>query len=137
MIDLKKLINKAQIANNEKSAVLYWNKDICGFEPQQNKEETLLPYSKEQVNEMLSQGIAVAGADGRPIVVPRPEPTAEQRQAQYKRRVDELIRSKYTLSQELAIIRQQATKSEEYQAYFDYCEECKAIAKAEVYGNEV
>ena len=105
--------------------------------PYQNKEGTLPEYTDEQISEMLSQGNIVAGEDGRPIVVPRPESTVEQKQAQYERLVDELIRSKYTLSQELAIIRQQATKSEEYQAYFDYCEECKAKAKAEVYGNEI
>ena len=60
-----------------------------------------------------------------------------QKKVQYESRVDELIRSKYTLSQELAILRQQESKSEEYKVYFEYCEECKAKAKAEVYGNEV
>lgn len=114
----------------------YWDKTINGFVPQQNAEGTLSKYTDEQIMAMLSQGNVVTGNDGKPIVVTRPEPTAEEKQAQYERRVDELIRSKYTLSQELAIIRQQATKSEEYQAYFDYCEECKAKAKAEVY-NEV
>ena len=115
----------------------FWNEEIRGFQPYNNKEGTLPEYTDEQIMEMLSQGNIVAGEDGRPVVVPRPAPTAEQKQAQYERRVDELIRSKYTLSQELAIIRQQATKSEEYQAYFDYCEECKAKARAEVYDNEV
>ncbi len=111
----------------------FYDKSINGFVSNQNKEGTLPEYTDEQIFAMLSQGKIVAGADGKPIVVPRPQPTAEQKQAQYERRVDELIRSKYTLSQELAIIRQQATKSEEYQAYFNYCEECKAKAKAEVY----
>ena len=115
----------------------FYDKSINGFVPYQNEEGTLPEYADDQIMEMLSQGNIVAGEDGRPIVVPRPAPTAEQKQAQYERRVDELIRSKYTLSQELSIIRQQATKSEEYQAYFDYCEECKAKARVEVYGNEV
>ena len=115
----------------------FYDKNINGFVPYQNEEGTLPEYTDDQIMEMLSQGNIVAGEDGRPIVAPRPEPTAEQKQAQYERRVDELIRSKYTLSQELAIIRQQAIKREEYQAYFDYCEECKAKARVEVYGNEV
>lgn len=49
----------------------------------------------------------------------------------YEQRVEELIRQKYTISQELAILRQQVTKNEEYQEYFSYCEQCKAQAKIE------
>lgn len=47
----------------------------------------------------------------------------------YESLVENKIRSRYTLSQELAILRQKETKTEEYQAYFDYCEVCKAEAK--------
>lgn len=40
------------------------------------------------------------------------------------------IRERYSLSEELAIIRQKKDeKPEEYQAYYDYCEECKAYVK--------
>ena len=42
--------------------------------------------------------------------------------------VDTLIRDKYSLSQELAILRQRDTKPEEYSEYNDYAEECKRIA---------
>ena len=48
----------------------------------------------------------------------------------YHEQVETLIREEYSGSQELAILRQQAEKPEEYQAYFDYCEECKAKVKA-------
>ncbi|MDE6605124.1 MAG: hypothetical protein K2K85_03770 [Clostridia bacterium] len=115
----------------------FYDKNINGFVPYQNEEGTLPEYTDEQIMEMLSQGNIVAGADGRPVVVPRPEPTAEQKQAQYEARVESLIRERYTVSQELAIIRQQESKAEEYQAYYNYCEECKAKAKVEVYDNEV
>ena len=118
----------------------YWNGKILGFEPYQNAEGTLFEYSQEEIDEILERaknGILTNDENGRPVVVSRPAPTAEEQQKQYERRVDELIRSKYTLSQELAIIRQQSTKSEEYAEYFAYCEECKARAKAEVYGNEI
>ena len=47
--------------------------------------------------------------------------------------VEKMIRSKYTVSAELAILRQRDTKPDEYQAYFAFCEECKAKAKAEIY----
>lgn len=55
--------------------------------------------------------------------------TKTDAQSLYENRVVELIRQKYTLSQELAILRQQTTKPEEYQEYFEYCEQCKTQAK--------
>ena len=128
MIDLK---------NVKRKQVGYWEPKLNAFVPNQNADGTLREYSTEQIREMISSGIVTSSADGSPIVVPRPAPTAEQKQEDYEQTVNRLIRSKYTLSQELAIIRQQSTKSEEYQAYFDYCEECKAKARAEVYGNEI
>lgn len=42
--------------------------------------------------------------------------------------VDALIRDKYSLSQELATLRQRDTKPEEYSEYNDYAEGCKRIA---------
>ena len=51
----------------------------------------------------------------------------------YGARVSELIREKYSLDAELAILRQRDEKPDEYQAYFAFCEECKAKAKAEIY----
>lgn len=47
----------------------------------------------------------------------------------YEERVIELIRQKYSVNQELAILRQQNEKIEEFQEYFDYCEQCKLQAK--------
>lgn len=48
----------------------------------------------------------------------------------YEEAVDMKIRERYSLSQELAILRQRDEKPEEYAAYFAYCEECKAFVKA-------
>ena len=47
----------------------------------------------------------------------------------YEEAVDMKIREKYSLSQELAILRQRDEKPEEYQVYYNYCEECKAFVK--------
>lgn len=55
--------------------------------------------------------------------------TKAELQQQYEKAVNALIREKYTLSQELAILRQRDTKPEEYAAYNTYCEQCKAQAK--------
>lgn len=47
----------------------------------------------------------------------------------YDEAVNAEIRRRYTESQEFAILRQETAKPEEYEAYFAYCEECKAYVK--------
>ena len=47
----------------------------------------------------------------------------------YPALVEELIRQRYNISQELAIHRQRDTKPAEFATYNSYCEECKATAK--------
>lgn len=47
----------------------------------------------------------------------------------YGNQVNDLIRRRYSLSEELAILRQKEEKPDEYRAYFAFCEECKAEAK--------
>jgi len=49
--------------------------------------------------------------------------------ADYGNVVEELIRQRYSVSQELAILRQKDAKPEEYIEYYNYCEECKVEAK--------
>lgn len=61
------------------------------------------------------------------------EQTAEeleaQKQAQYEAKVEHLVRKKYSLSNELALLRQRDTKPEEFAEYNAYVEECKYISK--------
>ena len=47
----------------------------------------------------------------------------------YGNQVNDLIRRRYSLSEELGILRQKEVKKAEYDAYFAYCEQCKAEAK--------
>lgn len=47
----------------------------------------------------------------------------------YDEAVDIEIRKRYSVSQEFAILRQKNEKPEEYDAYYAYCEECKAFVK--------
>lgn len=42
------------------------------------------------------------------------------------------IRKRYTVNQELAILRQKDTKPEEFSAYNEYVEQCKADTKQEL-----
>lgn len=48
----------------------------------------------------------------------------------YEDLVETLIRKRYSVSAELAILRQKDTKQAEYLAYDQYAEECKKEAKA-------
>lgn len=130
----------------------YWIKEVNGFTSQQkpieyttneNGEQVISPdyepypeYTDEEVEALFAaafeQNAVIKDVDGVPTLVKREEPklTPEQIREKYESEVNERIREKYTLSQELAILRQRDTKPEEYAEYNAYCEECKAQAKA-------
>lgn len=46
------------------------------------------------------------------------------------------IRARYSISEELALGRQKERKPEEWAQFDAYCEQCKAEAKKEIYGEE-
>lgn len=46
-----------------------------------------------------------------------------------KNKIVSLIRERYSIDDEMAILRQRDTKPDEYQAYYNFVEECKRIAK--------
>lgn len=56
------------------------------------------------------------------IPEPAPEPS-------YEKQVEALIAERYTVKNEIALLRQQNRKPEEFKAYDDYCEACKAKVK--------
>lgn len=51
---------------------------------------------------------------------------------EYENKIVALIRQKYNVNQELAILRQRDTKPLEYQEYYDYVEQCKKQVKNEL-----
>ena len=55
----------------------------------------------------------------------------------YEKLVVHKIRSKYSIDQELSILRQRDTKVEEFAEYNSYVEQCKADAKLEVFNGRV
>lgn len=57
----------------------------------------------------------------------------KENEAKYEDLIVSKIRKKYSVNQELAILRQRDTKPEEYQEYFDYVEQCKLEVKNEYY----
>lgn len=50
----------------------------------------------------------------------------------YKERVESLIRERYTVADELGILRQRDTKPEEFAEYNAFAEACKEQARAEI-----
>ena len=60
------------------------------------------------------------------------EELAKRKEQKYVMLVERYIRERYSLSAELAILRQRDTKTEEFAEYFTYAEECKARAKLEL-----
>ena len=48
---------------------------------------------------------------------------------EYENKIVALIRKKYNINQELAILRQRDTKPLEYQEYYNYVEQCKKQVK--------
>lgn len=51
----------------------------------------------------------------------------------YDKLTVKFIRERYSLSQELSLNRQKDRKPEQWQEFDNYCEECKARARAIVY----
>ena len=51
----------------------------------------------------------------------------------YANLVSKLIRERYSVDDEMAIVRQKETKPEEWETYNTFCEECKARARKEIY----
>ena len=66
------------------------------------------------------------------IIAKEEQEKIKQKENEYPNKVAELIRQKYSINDELAILRQRDEKQSEYQEYFAYCEECKSKAKNEL-----
>ncbi len=58
-----------------------------------------------------------------------PAPPDAAPEVPYGQRVEALVRTRYGLSDELALLRQRYTKPEEFDEYFAFCEACKERAK--------
>lgn len=61
-------------------------------------------------------------------------PVVEPYVSTYEERVVEKIRTRYSVDDELALLRQRDAKPDEFADYNAYCEACKAEAKAETEG---
>ena len=57
------------------------------------------------------------------------EEESKEQEIDYERAVVALIREKYSVDEELALLRQRDEKEDEFKDYYDYCEECKTKIK--------
>lgn len=55
-----------------------------------------------------------------------------QKNRKYEGLVEMFIRERYSLNAEIALIRQQTEKPDEYKEYYDFAESCKARAKEQL-----
>lgn len=89
--------------------------------------------SFEEWNNLMkeqSQGKELKVIDGKVVAVePEPQPI------DYEQLVVSKIREKYTIDQELAILRQRDVKPTEFEEYNTYVEQCKTEAKEVINGN--
>lgn len=69
--------------------------------------------------------LIAAGYEIKVVEIPEPTPYVPT----YEERVVQLIRERYDLDSELALLRQRDTKPKEFAEYNAYCEECKSKAK--------
>lgn len=46
----------------------------------------------------------------------------------YEKKISALVREKYSIDDEMSVLRQRETKAAEFTAYFEYVESCKLIA---------
>ncbi len=72
--------------------------------------------------------LIAAGYEIREVEIPEPTPYVPT----YEERVVELIRLRYDINSEFAILRQRDSKPEEFAEYNAYCEECKIQARLEL-----
>lgn len=82
--------------------------------------KTYVPPTDEQ--------LITAGYEIKVVEIPKPTPI----EPTYEEKVVYLIRERYDLNAELAILRQRDSKPEEFAEYNEYCEKCKIKAKQEV-----
>lgn len=96
---------------------------IRNFEVVNNRVMATLQIGGEWVANPTLEAFLVDG--WREYITPEPTPY----QPTYEERVVELIRLRYDVNAELAILRQRDSKPEEFAEYNAYCEECKRKIK--------
>lgn len=134
----------------EPNGTIYMDKEICSRTQEVKDEqgnittqplfddETLSKppynYTKVEIDDKYSDCIGADFDDNLTLNYDKYEARKQkENENEYENKIVSLIRQRYNINQELAILRQRDTKPLEYQEYFDYVEQCKAEVKNEYY----
>ena len=98
-----------QIERELTAEELYQKKIKDEFERLKNLPKTEIVLTKEQIQKEVERA----------------------KEQEYENKIVALIRQKYNVNQELAILRQREVKPQEFAEYNEYVEQCKAEAKSE------
>ena len=109
-----------------KNGIIKQRNQITILEIEDGVERQVFFPSEEQI---LSNGWDI-------YIPPTPTPIILPIEIQYKERIIELIRERYTIDDELAILRQRDIKKDEFDLYNIFVENCKKIAYDEIYNKE-
>ena len=104
----------------------HWNRKINGFTPERSENTTATNYTDAQIKAMYAQGDVITGADGEPMVVPSPEPTAEEVKESLRRQREPLLNAfdKW----EKAVLRGREDDNDEIMAWFYDLKDLKETA---------
>lgn len=127
--------NMKKYGKLENGIVTYFNPFIARILNENNKillfpsEEILNNHSFYEVIEHNTVGETSFDEDNKVI---NKYHTFDELKPIYEKKVVIAIRQKYSLDEELAILRQRDTKKDEFNEYFNYCETCKNNVKSEL-----
>lgn len=103
------------------------------------KEELTLENFPDWTQEAIDDYVAITEEEFNAIQAELNPPLPEEpviTKPNYDDLVDSLIRERYSISQEFAILRQRDTKPEEFAIYNEYAEQCKVRARELLSENE-
>lgn len=130
----------------ENDGTIYIDKEICSktqevayengnitIQPLFTDEQLSQPpynYTKVEIDDKYSDCIGEDFNEDLTFNVEKYNARKEKEKAvEYENKIVALIRKRYNVNQELAILRQQLVKTDEYNEYYAYVEECKAKVK--------
>ena len=117
-------IEKYKIMANDKEALSYYLQ--------------MVEATSDGTKTIVETTETMTDVDGEPVTMEYYElvdyeaPVEEAPQLSYEELVAQKIRLRYSMNDELAILRQRDTKPTEFAEYNSYCEACKAESKAEL-----
>lgn len=114
---------------------VYIDKEICLILDKKSLSSPPYNYKEVEISDVYSDCVSCDFDNNLTFNVSKYNLRKEEEKInKYENEVVRLIRQRYSINQELAILRQRDIKPEEFNQYNLYAEECKAKAKGEANG---